>query len=85
MDLLPLVSGTEEHLGTYAAMDVSLDPFPYAGTTTTCESLYMGAPPSPLPPHARGPCALCPPLLPCVYPLAWLQECDGRELVQRRP
>jgi hypothetical protein len=44
VDLLPLAAATPEHLGTYAAMDVSLDPFPYAGTTTTCESLYMGEP-----------------------------------------
>ena len=44
VDLLPLAQGTAEHLATYAHMDVSLDPFPYAGTTTTCESLYMGAP-----------------------------------------
>jgi predicted O-linked N-acetylglucosamine transferase (SPINDLY family) len=44
VDLLPLAPATPEHLATYAAMDISLDPFPYAGTTTTCESLYMGEP-----------------------------------------
>ncbi|KAK9823008.1 hypothetical protein WJX81_006345 [Elliptochloris bilobata] len=44
VDVLPLTAGTAEHLALYAALDVSLDPFPYAGTTTTCESLFMGVP-----------------------------------------
>ncbi|GFH15822.1 O-linked N-acetylglucosamine transferase, partial [Haematococcus lacustris] len=44
VDLLPLAASNAEHLATYSLMDISLDPFPYAGTTTTCESLYMGVP-----------------------------------------
>ena len=33
-----------EHLKTYNHADISIDTFPYSGTTTSCESLMMGLP-----------------------------------------
>jgi len=34
----------DAHLKEYLKMDIALDPTPYNGTTTTCESMFMGVP-----------------------------------------
>lgn len=70
VDLLPLTSGNSEHLATYNQMDISLDPWPYAGTTTTCESLYMGVPVVSLAGKT---------LLPSLHVDKWMKRCIAKE------
>ncbi len=44
LGFLPATPRRADYLADYARIDVSLDPFPYNGVTTTCEAMSMGVP-----------------------------------------
>ena len=44
VELVGYLARREDHLAMYSRIDIGLDSFPYNGTTTTCEAMWMGVP-----------------------------------------
>ncbi|MBI4967312.1 MAG: tetratricopeptide repeat protein [Rhodospirillales bacterium] len=44
LKLIGRIPARDGHLATYNLFDIALDTYPYNGTTTTCEALWMGTP-----------------------------------------